>query len=380
MPSNKNRRGAGTGHGLCSTGKRLRRFLRLFVLVFALVGSGAWAAAGAVPQRVVSLAPNVTELVFAIGAGEQLVGRSEYSNYPPEALRLPSVGSYYRPALESIAALRPDLCIAMRDGTPTATIERLEALGIPVLVLDIRTLEDVNAALLHLGKLLGREEMAQQAFRAAIARLEALDARAAALGEGIPPPVILFVLQMSPIIAAGPDTYVGRLVARAGGLNPVVAPVPYPRLGLEEVVRAQPQIILTADMGAVSPPVPGSSDRAATVAREGEAGPSTPGGALAAKVFGRAFTLQDTRGALWQPLRGVPALVTQRVYRVDADIFHRPSLRSLDALELLIDCLHNGARTPSAPSPVPQPEPVSGVQPREARLPGMAPLATRRVS
>lgn len=340
----------------------LTLYLRTVVLLLALAWPVFPAHATVIPQRVVSLAPNVTELLFAIGAEDQLVGRSQYSNYPPEALRLPSVGSYYRPELESIVALRPDLCIAMRDGTPRATIERLEALRIPVVVLDIRTLEDVCAALLQLGTILGREEAARQAAQAATARLAALDARAAALADGADRPVILFVLQMSPVIAAGPDTYVGRLLARAGGLNPVHAPVPYPRLGLEEVVRARPQVILTADMGAAS----SSTMEMNATSGTGAAAPSVPvaenassldapasprTGQTAALSAGLAspaapapaFVREDTSGALWQPLRGVPALAEGRVYRVDADIFHRPSLRSLDALEFLIDCLHSGA-------------------------------------
>ena len=114
------------------------------------------------PQRIVSLAPSITEVVFAIGQGHRLRGVTRYSDYPPEARRLPTVGSYVHLDLEKIVALRPDLCIATKDGNPKGVVERLEQLGIPVYAVDPRDSRSVMQTVEEIGDLLGAGEAARR--------------------------------------------------------------------------------------------------------------------------------------------------------------------------------------------------------------------------
>jgi len=113
------------------------------------------------PQRVVSLAPSITEIIFALGQEHRLKGATRFSDFPPEANSLPKVGSYVQLDLERIVALKPDLCIAIKDGNPRQTVARLESLGVPVYVVDPRNLEAVTKTIIEIGDLLNATENAE---------------------------------------------------------------------------------------------------------------------------------------------------------------------------------------------------------------------------
>jgi len=112
------------------------------------------------PQKIVSLAPSITEIVFALGQEERLVGVTKYSDYPPAAKKLPRIGTYVHLDLERVVALQPDLCIAIKDGNPRSVIEKLESLGIPVYAVDPRDLDSVMETTLEIGALLSAEQQA----------------------------------------------------------------------------------------------------------------------------------------------------------------------------------------------------------------------------
>lgn len=114
------------------------------------------------PARIVSLAPHITELVFAAGAGDLLVGVSEYSDYPAAAQNLPRVGDGFRVDLEQVAALEPDVVIAWASGNPRTAVAQLRRLGIPVMVLETRELKDIATQIELIGQLAGREEQADE--------------------------------------------------------------------------------------------------------------------------------------------------------------------------------------------------------------------------
>ena len=263
------------------------------------------------PQRVVSLAPNITEMVFALGAGELLIGRSRFSNYPPEALRLPALGSYYRPDIERIVALRPDLCLASRDGPPASTLKRLEQLGIPVFIVDPQCLQGVRETLLLLGEALGRQQEAARLAEAMDERLRALDARVEqALRRTGKRPVVFLQVQASPVMGCGPGTYPGELITRAGGENPLRGDRPYPRLSREDLLALRPEVIIASeDMGS-------------------EAGDAN----------GRGTGAETVLAAYQRPPlnRHIPAAQSGRMHILSADMLFRPSLRGLDALESLV--------------------------------------------
>ena len=106
------------------------------------------------PLRVISLAPNITEIVFALGQGSRLVGVTTYSDYPADTEHIPKIGSYVRLDLERIVSLSPDLCLAIKDGNPKEAVTRRESLGLPVYAVDPRNLESVMETLVSIGDLL----------------------------------------------------------------------------------------------------------------------------------------------------------------------------------------------------------------------------------
>jgi iron complex transport system substrate-binding protein len=115
--------------------------------------------------RIISLAPNITEILFAVGAGDKIVGVSEYSNFPPEAAGLPQVGSYIKPNLEAIIALKPDLVIATADGEKRVEIDRLAALGVAVYIINPGTIAGVISTVREIGRLSGHEKEAEDTAR-----------------------------------------------------------------------------------------------------------------------------------------------------------------------------------------------------------------------
>ncbi len=191
-------------------------------------------------ERVLSLAPSTTEFVFALGAGDRLVGRSDACDFPPAAAAVPSVGTLFPPSYERILATRPDL-VLMIDGNADVR-RRLTAHGLPVVVVQPKTLDGILDATGRLGRLLGREAAAEALVRALTARRDALVARVPA-GR----PRVLYEVWPDPLTSAGPATFLGDLLRVAGGRNVVPAEAgDWPRLSMERVVAADPEVVLTA--------------------------------------------------------------------------------------------------------------------------------------
>ncbi|MGD9285819.1 MAG: helical backbone metal receptor, partial [Desulfobacterales bacterium] len=135
------------------------------------------------PQRVVALAPSITEIIFALGQQDRLKGTTQFSNYPAEAAKLPKVGSYVRLDLERIVALHPDLCIAIKDGNPKDTIERLQSLNIPVFAVNPRNLETVMQTIQKVGDILNASERAKTLVQAMRGRIQRVDALVASIDQ-----------------------------------------------------------------------------------------------------------------------------------------------------------------------------------------------------
>lgn len=207
-------------------------------LIFIVAGLLAGTALAAPPQRIVSLVPGLSESVCALGACARLVGTDRYSNWPPELQALPKLGGLDDAQVERIAALKPDLVLA----APTArAVERLEALGLKVIVLHTRSHEDVEHNLQRLGELLGEPRRAQQAWAT-------IEAQMAAAAARVPPALrghsVYFEVESSPY-AAGPTSFIGQTLQRLGLHNIVPAELgPFPKLSPEFVVRARPRIVI----------------------------------------------------------------------------------------------------------------------------------------
>lgn len=191
------------------------------------------------PRRIVSLLPSLTESVWTLGGGERLVGVDRYSNWPPEIADLPRLGGLDDTDVETIVALAPDLVLASTSSA--RAVERLRALGLEVLALDTDTWDDMRASLAKIAEVLGRPD----ADEALVARLDAALAREAAR---VPPPLrgarVYFEVGSGPIVA-GPDSFVGELLARLGLDNVVPEELgPFPRLNPELVLGARPDVIM----------------------------------------------------------------------------------------------------------------------------------------
>jgi ABC-type hemin transport system substrate-binding protein len=245
------------------------------------------------PHRVVALAPNLTEIVFALGAGNRLVGVSQGSDYPPEARRIPRIGGL-TPDLERIVALRPDLVVATTEGNPEWAVDRLRGLRIPVLVTSGRSLPEVFEAILSVGSALGKSARAKSLVGSLRRRRDFVLEQA----RTHRPRPALFLVWPDPPQVAGGGSFGDRLIADAGGRNLAAGLPGWPVVSREFLLK------MPADAVVVYP------DEADTRARF----------AAALAVPGPLFPF---------------ATRAPRCVGVEASLLERPGPRSLDALERL---------------------------------------------
>jgi iron complex transport system substrate-binding protein len=232
--------------------ERLRRGVARGLALLALMGlgvshavtltddRGARITLAAPPQRIVSLLPSLTETVCALGACERLVAVDTYSNWPLTVRALPSVGGMDDAQVESILALRPDLVLA---ATSTRALARLESLGLKVLALEPRTLEDFR-------RVVGQLDQALATSRGP-ALLQGVDAELAATATALSPAQrgtrVYFEVSSAPY-AASEASFIGQLLARLGVANVVPGALgPFPKLNPEFIVRADPQVVMVSD-------------------------------------------------------------------------------------------------------------------------------------
>jgi iron complex transport system substrate-binding protein len=206
--------------------------------------------AQAQPARIVSTFPSITETLFALGAGDRVVGVSDYCRYPAAALSLPKVGSYTKPDPEKIALLRPDLVFIQKSAANLAN--RLDALGIRHVAVTVGSLAEVYSMIHDIGRAVGLPDRAEKLNGDIRSRLDAVRAQVA----GRPRPKVLIVVGRTPgtltnLKAVGPGPYIGELLEIAGGSNVLTGTaIAYPQISLETVVRLNPGIILdTSNMG-----------------------------------------------------------------------------------------------------------------------------------
>jgi iron complex transport system substrate-binding protein len=211
-----------------------------------LLGLAAVAAAASVaqpPLRIVSLAPNVTELLYAAGAGGQVVGASEYSDYPEEARQLPRIGNAFRLDYERIVSLHPDFAVTWESGTPAASVARLEALGVPVVTLRVSSFDDIAVALLRLGQLAGTSARAEAAAAALRQELTGLQQQY----SGRTPVRVFVQLDDEPLFTVTGRHLISEMVRLCGGRNVFdTLPGMAPAVDLESVIGADPEVILYA--------------------------------------------------------------------------------------------------------------------------------------
>jgi iron complex transport system substrate-binding protein len=253
----------------------------------------------ATPERVVALAPSITEIIFALGQEERLKGVTIYSNYPPAALALPKVGTYIRLDLERIVALAPDLCIAIKDGNPKAAVDRLTELNVPVYTVNPVDIEHVIRAVIEIGGLLNAEENAHRLADEMHTRVQRVKSQ---MAHATHRPRVFFQIGIAPIVSVGTKTFINELIVLAGGDNIAAGSTAYPRFNREQVLALAPEVIIISSMT-------------------------------------RGASFEQIKQE-WQNWPKIPAVQHQRIYIVDSDLFDRPSPRLVEALEMLVKLIH----------------------------------------
>ncbi|MGH8280639.1 MAG: cobalamin-binding protein [Gammaproteobacteria bacterium] len=230
-----------------------RLLIALLVAALPFCAQAAITLAGADSQtltlhapatRIVSLAPDLTELTYDVGAGTALVGASRYSDYPTAAGKLPRIGDAFRFDLERIVALKPDLVLAWQSGTPVMAIERLRALGLPLLVIGTHQLADIATNLELIGKATDHEAEARAAAQAFLAGLDKLRSEYA----GRAPVRVFYEISATPFYTVGGKQIISRMIELCGGSNIFSdLTVPAAPVSLEAVLARDPQAIVTGD-------------------------------------------------------------------------------------------------------------------------------------
>jgi iron complex transport system substrate-binding protein len=190
-------------------------------------------------NRIVSLAPNLTEIVFALKEENHLAGDTDFCDYPPEAARKPHVGGPVNPNLEEIVKLHPDLILATSINR-RETVDALDRLGLPVYFTDPHSVDEMIASVERLGSVLGAEKSAAALAEDLRARLAAVDRRLA----GAAPSHVLFVVWTDPLISIGRGTFIADALRHARARSVVETDTEWPRINLEEIIRLQPEYLV----------------------------------------------------------------------------------------------------------------------------------------
>lgn len=197
-------------------------------------------------QRIISLAPHITELLYAVGAGDAIVGAVDYSDYPPPASRLPRVGGYNGFDIEAIAALHPDLIIAWRSGNPSPSLASLERLRIPIFFSEPREIEDVATSLERFGILTGHVQQGTNAaadFRRHLATLQQRYKSVARV-------TVFYEVWNHPLMTVNNQHLISKVLGLCGGDNIFgTLPALVPQPDIEAVLQRDPQVIMTGDAG-----------------------------------------------------------------------------------------------------------------------------------
>ena len=251
-----------------------------------------------VPTRIVSLAPSITEILFAIGLSEQIVGVTEFCDYPLEAKKKPKVG-YIHPNIESIITLQPDLVLAPRAFLRADLLAKLEQLKIPTFIVDPESFEEIPSRIQTIGRILGRPVSADAVAMEMRQRIAGIRSKTQSLSRVR----VLYVLNSQPLITVGPGSFIHQVINLAGGSNIAAhATAPYPHLNMEAVLKEDPEIIVFP--------------------------------------IGKAEGIPPGEQQLWQRWTSLSAIKQGRLHQIPADLLNRPGPRIVEGLERLARIIH----------------------------------------
>ncbi|MFA5309609.1 MAG: cobalamin-binding protein [Dehalococcoidales bacterium] len=253
------------------------------------------------PQRIISLSPAQTEILFALGLGDRIVGVCDYSDYPPEATTKPNIGAYDTPNIEAIIAQEPDLVLASEEHE--AETLQLESLGITVVAINPLTVQEVLDSIILIGKITGQDQEAASLVSDMQRRMDAITAKTSQL-TAEQKPRVFYIIWHDPIWTVGAGTFHDELIQMAGGVNIAGDLSGYIDISLEAVIAANPQVIIAGvGMGT------GTDET-------------------------YQFVATDDR------LADVDARVNGKIYSANMDIVSRPGPRLVDALEVFFSLIH----------------------------------------
>lgn len=193
------------------------------------------------PARIISMAPSITEVIFALGLGDRVVGVSDFCDYPPEAFEKPKIGGVVNPNMEAVVALDPDLVIALPNVTHESLFRSLRQLGIKVLTLRNDALEDLIETI----RAIGEETSTQAEAEAMIGELNGKFSAIRLKVADAPRRRVMFIVGIDPLFVAGKGTFIDELIEIAGGTNIAGdSAAKYPMIGIEEVVSKAPEVII----------------------------------------------------------------------------------------------------------------------------------------
>lgn len=249
------------------------------------------------PQRVVSLAPSVTETVFALGLGKRLVGVTDYCDYPAEARKLPRIGGFMSPSLESIVAKRPDLVIGVSSATDPVKAREMERLGLRVTLISLASVNDILNSIKSVARVLGSPDVGERLVHKITLQFDEVKRRVASA----PRRSTLLAVGLRPLVVVGGKNFIDELITLAGGEN-IAGRAAQPWLNLpdEYVVAKAPQVIIEAGMG---------SERGESAKH-------------------------------WGDLKSIPAVKDGRVYAYPSDKILRPGPRIGEGLEEIARLVH----------------------------------------
>jgi len=251
------------------------------------------------PERIIALAPSLTEILYFLGLGNKVVGVTQFSSYPPDAAQKPRVGSYIDLNVERIITLAPDLVIGTVDGNERQEVELLEQAGIAVYVVNPRNVGDLIETIQDVGSLCGVPQRAKAQSHQLASRVDRIVQKT----RSLPKPLVFVQIQLKPIMTVNRETFHHDLIRLSGGRNMTGdEPVTYPRISLEEVIRRKPEVILISSME-----------------RQGR--------------------FEKARRE-WFRWTSIPAVQTGRVHLIDSDLIDRPSPRLIEGLETMATFVH----------------------------------------
>ena len=250
-------------------------------------------------KRIVSLAPSITEILFALGLDEQVAAITNFCDYPEAVLNKPRIGGFVNPDIEKIVSLKPDLIIGIRDGNRMDTVDRLNDFGLPAYLIDPKGFDGVMQTIKNIGDVVGREKESRKMVKEMVKKTENI----ITLTQPLSRPKVFFQLGDAPMVTVGKGTLANDLIRLAGGRSiSENEPASYPVYSIETVLLKAPEIIIMTSMD--------SKKNSPQLIKK------------------------------WESWKSIPAVRMSMIYVIDSNLVDRPTPRIVEGLEALVRIIH----------------------------------------